>query len=415
MNGQQAQGTPANVRNSALLLKICAAPDGDHASSFAELTEGAWLDLVQQAISKRVTIVLDCAVSRAEALTGCTLMPAACREAIEDQRRHIKMSGFAHMIALVEAVRFLNAQRITAIGLKGIRLAFVDYPDPQLRPLRDLDLLVPADQAERAQAAMIASGNYKVAPWSDHYGIEFGHQMPELVDRRHGISIEIHHRLNARDWVQEPLLVQMVVEQAETVTIGGAQVRVPSMHANVLHLVEHATLHHMFENGPITLADLHFAAQTGTIDWPVLIAQAERLGLTRALQLVCALALRNGATWVPEALRHTPADVLANVDICTAALLRDESLTEHAAMLRGIALRKGQAPGLKMALRAAITPTPLKLASIMRVSGSNPLRWLAYPVWLVQRGKAYVQARRAVAQGDSSLQEAATLRWLREA
>ncbi len=324
------------------------------------------------------------------------------------------MSSFGHMIALIEAVRFLKSHGIEPIALKGVRLAFKDYPDPQLRALRDLDLLVPAAHAERAQSAMIASGQYAVAPWSDYYGIEFGHQLPELVDQQHGISIEIHHRLNARDWAQEPQPVKMVADEAEAINIGGTLVRVPSMHANFLHLVEHATLHHMFENGPITLTDLHFAAQSGAIDWPLLVAQAQAMGLMRALHLVAALAMQHGATWVPDLLRQTPADVLDNLAICAQAAVRDESLTEHAAMLRGIAMRKGQSPGWKAALQAALSPTPLKLASIMRVCGTNPLRWMAYPAWLVQRGRAYLAARRAVDSGDNSLREAATMRWLRD-
>lgn len=410
MTADKAQESAKRSRASLLLLRICAAPDTELRAAFAELAHDEWCDLVDLAISKRVGLLLD----RALAQSGQQqLMPEECRAAIEDERRKVTMSTFGHMIALTEAVSFLQAQGIDPIALKGVRLAFNEYPEARLRSLRDLDLLVPAALAEQAQRAMIASGHYEVAPWSDYYGIEFGHQLPELVDRRHGISIEIHHRLNARDWKDEPKLVSMVARDAVHIEIGGAQVRVPSMHANFLHLVEHATLHHMFENGPITLADLHFAARDGQIDWPLLIAQAESMGLRRALLLVCALAGRYGATWVPASLRDTPDDVLANLDVCTAALLRDERLTEHAAMLRGLALRKGQSPGWRVALRAAITPTRLKLASIMRVSGDNPLRWLAYPVWLVQRGRAYLAARHAVKDGDASLREAATLRWLR--
>ncbi len=74
------------------------------------------------------------------------------------------MSSFGHMIALIEAVQFLKSHGIEPIALKGVRLAFKDYPDLQLRALRDLDLLVPAEQAERAQSAMIAGDQYAVAP-----------------------------------------------------------------------------------------------------------------------------------------------------------------------------------------------------------------------------------------------------------
>ena len=94
--------------------------------------------------------------------------------------------------------------------------------------MRDLDLLVPASMAEHTQRLLISSGRYELAEWADFYGIEFGHQLPELVDNKHGISFEIHHRLNARDWPEEPKLVSMVFDNAEDLTISGTTVRVPS-------------------------------------------------------------------------------------------------------------------------------------------------------------------------------------------
>ncbi|MFN3552097.1 MAG: nucleotidyltransferase family protein [Novosphingobium meiothermophilum] len=397
-------------RIGALLARLCAAPDADFGPDFEALAAQGWAQLVDRAISKRVGLLVDRAVRRAGAET---LVPAPAREALDDEARSAAMSSFGHMIGLSEAVRFLEAQGISPIALKGARLAFNDYPEPQLRRLRDLDLLVPADRAEHAQQAMIESGIYEVAEWSAFYGIEFGHQLPELTDLQRGISLEIHHRLNARDWAEEPQLVRMVHEHAEEIVVAGTAVRVPSMHANLLHLVEHATLHHLFENGPITLADLHFAAMKGPVDWEVLIDQARQMGLERALRLIAMLALSYGASWVPPALRDPAPDLAAHLAASRAAMLRDESQFEHAFMMRGLIMRKGRAPGWKAALRAAVTPTPLILAGMMRVSGDNPLRWLAYPVWLVQRGRAYLAARRARVDQDALMQEVSTLRWLR--
>lgn len=393
-----------------LILLICAGPDNNLAEHFAALSEADWITLVDQAIAKRIGLLLDRALTRANCQP---LLPAPCRAAIEDERRRLTMSAFGHMLALTEAVAFLRRHNIVPVALKGARLAYRDYPEARLRPLRDIDLLVPADQAERAQQLMIDSGTYEVASWAGYYGIEFGHQLPELLDTQRGVSFEIHHRLNARGWAEEPQLVAMVLEQNEDMAVSGAAVRVPSAHANFLHLVEHATLHHMFENGPLTLADLHFAALGGAINWPLLIAQAQAMGLDRALRLVAAIASANGATWVPGEL-VVPAESMAeHVDACVTAMLRDESLTDHAAMLRGITLRKGQMPGLFAAVRAALTPTPARLADIAKVGPDNPLRWLAYPVWLVARGQAYFAARRADVDPDSTVREVATLKWLR--
>ncbi|MFN4134984.1 MAG: nucleotidyltransferase family protein [Novosphingobium sp.] len=397
-------------RIGTLLARLCAAPDDDFGAEFEALAAQGWEQLVDRALSKRVGLLVDRAVRRAGAEA---LVPAAARAALDDEARSAAMSSFGHMIGLAEAVRFLEAEGISPIALKGARLAFNDYPEPQLRRLRDIDLLVPAERAEHAQQAMIDSDIYEVAEWSAFYGIEFGHQLPELTDRQRGISLEIHHRLNARDWAEEPHLVRMVHEDAEEITVAGTRVRVPSMHANLLHLVEHATLHHLFENGPITLADLHFATMKGPVDWDLLIDQARQMGLERALRLIALLALSYGAGWVPPALRDPAPDLASHLAASRAAMLRDEAQFEHAFMMRGLIMRKGRAPGWKAALRAALTPTPLILAGMMRVQGDNPLRWLAYPVWLVQRGRAYLAARRARVDQSALMQEVSTLRWLR--
>lgn len=397
-------------RSQRLLLQLCAAPDNNYAKDFAELADADWCELVEQAIAKRAGMLLDRALSQPGVHA---VPPPAWRAMIEDERRRLTMSAFGHMLALTEAVAFLQSEGIVPVALKGVRLAFLDYPEARLRPLRDIYLLVPADKAELAQKRMVASGTYELAAWAGFYGIDFGHQLPELLDRKRGISFEIHHRLNARGWKEEPQLVAMVLAQSEEIDVGGAKVRVPSAHANFLHLVEHATLHHMFENGPLTLADLHFAALGGTIDWPLLIAQATEMGLDRALNLVAAIASANGATWVPDQLKSPSGEVEEHADACVTAMLRDDSLNDHAAMLRGISMRKAQAPGLSAAVRAALTPAPARLAEIMKVAHDNPLRWLAYPVWLVTRGTAYFAAKKAGVPSDITVREAATLNWLR--
>ena len=60
---------------------------------------------------------------------------------------------------LVETVRVLRAAGVEVVAIKGAALAFFHYPDPALRPMGDLDLLLrdPRD-LERATAALVAAG-----------------------------------------------------------------------------------------------------------------------------------------------------------------------------------------------------------------------------------------------------------------
>lgn len=399
------------MRPETLLLRISACPEGSFATDFDSLDAAGWETLVQMSVAMRLLPLVDLAITRADRQSH---IPAVWAAVISDQRRLQTMSSFGNQIALTHVFSVLARYDIHPVALKGVRLAHIDYPDTRLRPMRDIDLLVPPEVAERAQQLLIDTGDYEVAEWSDLYGMDHGHQLPDLLDKRRGVSLEVHHRLNARGWVQEPMLVRMVHAEAQNLVLSGRTIRVPSAHANFLHLVEHATLHHAFENGPLTLADLHYAAAGDKIDWPLLVQQAEDMGVLRSLQLVAALALRHGATWVPDIIDTSGAALSGHVDMAEEAILRDEKLADQHAFLRRLSLRKGQVPGWLTAARAALTPNPVSLGSMLGMRETNPLRWLAYPAWLVTRATKYLSVRHITTTTDSTAKEIAMLNWLNQ-
>ncbi len=391
------------------MLRISACPDGEFGTELDALDAAGWHTLVSVSGGLRVLPLVARAIARAGRQN---LVPAKCAGVIEDQRRLRAMSSFGNEVALTRVCGILAQHDIHPVALKGVRLAHIDYPDARLRPMRDIDLLVPPEVAERTQQLLIDTGDYEVAEWTRLYGMEHGHQLPDLLDKRSGVTLEVHHRLNARGWVQEPMLVQMVHDEAHELVLSGKSVRVPSAHANFLHLVEHATLHHFFDNGPLTLADLHYAAAGDKIEWPLVVKQADEMGVTRSLQLVAALARRHGATWVPEIIDTTEPSLSSHVDIAEEAILRGESEADQFAFIRRLSMRKGRSPGPVTAVRAALTPNPVSLGSMLGLQKTNPLRWLAYPAWLFTRATKYRSARRLGMTASSTAREIAMLNWL---
>ena len=88
---------------------------------------------------------------------------------------------------------------IDTLVLKGAALAFLVYPSPGLRPMRDLDLLVREADARRAQHILVELG-FDTSPDRSHI---LTPQHPHLeVARRWDegmkISVEIHFRLYPR-------------------------------------------------------------------------------------------------------------------------------------------------------------------------------------------------------------------------
>jgi hypothetical protein len=84
--------------------------------------------------------------------------------------------------------------------LKGISICEEHYPSPHLRPMRDIDLLVPEAAVPDVEAILFGLG-YRPSPdepvelYRDHH-----HTVP-LVHPRTGIWVEVHRRLSpSRHW-----------------------------------------------------------------------------------------------------------------------------------------------------------------------------------------------------------------------
>lgn len=392
------------------LLRICANPDGDHAASLSGLTAQGWSELVALACEKRVSPLVKRAISRAG---GCPSMSQETRERLDADVRWRSVHALKQGFALARLSDILGGAHLSPIALKGVRLAFGHYPDPGLRPMRDLDLLVLPEEAEAAQAMLLDLPGYELAPWAGRYGIEYGHQLPELRDVEQGVTIEIHHRLNARGWQHEAELVRKVRREAETIKVLGRTVLVPSTEANLLHIVEHATLHHTFENGPLTLADLHYMCAGAQIDWPGLLDAAEAMGLRRSLVLIAAVALRHGAVWLPGVLRDEAQSCAPWLDLSDLALLQSRDAAIQQAMLRRLDQRSGGKASWRAALRRMFRPDPYLLAKLAGTEPTSPLRWAGYPKWLADRGRTFLQSQREGATLDTSRQQGRMLDWLR--
>ncbi|MFM6831683.1 MAG: nucleotidyltransferase family protein [Novosphingobium sp.] len=398
-------------RHEDLLLRICAAPDGDHAGLCAQLDAGAWQSLADLAEVHRLSPLL----RRNIQLSGsAALLPETVRAEIDRACQWHSLYGLRQTVALKRLWETLAGAGFQPLLLKGVALAHGDFPDPALRPMRDVDLLLSRDEAERAQEFLIAHKDYRLAPWAGNYGVEYNHQLPEIQDIEFELTIEIHHRVNARNWPQEPQFVAMLHEEAVTIPILGTAMKVPSPRTNFLHLVEHATLHHTFENGPLTLADLHFLARSNTLDWDWIEHAANRLGLANSLRLVATLAHRLGAGWVPQRLMEGVRFPESHVAAARAALLQDKEVAERNKLLRRLDQVDGGQWGWRAALRKALRPDPYQLADIAQSRPDEMRRWLAYPAWLLKRGMRYRAAMESDSALDGARREADMVAWLRE-
>jgi hypothetical protein len=298
------------------------------------------------------------------------------------------------------------------------------YPHPALRPLRDLDILIPPERLMDARAALIAGGlstveRYERVPESVK---DAAPHLPPLLAGN--VSVELHKRIfhlkqdpdAGPDLTEDPGFWARCV----TGTVAGTPIMAPSPTDQMLHIIVHGVYDHQLANGPLLLSDIALLADSGDIDWPRLDDLAQRTGRARGVSLARALAERyweqpgsdpgNSADGA-----SVPPDVLN-----TAALLL---LREHDGRQDALLLEQFRnAPSLLARARlllSAICPPRTIMASVYPVDEHSPWLWLWYPAWWWRQGKRRI-TRSAHTKGPSvvladSSRVASMSRWIREA
>jgi Uncharacterised nucleotidyltransferase len=144
--------------------------------------------------------------------------------------------------ALSRIVAAFNAIDIEPVLLKGCaRLVEGDYPQPSMRFLNDLDLLVPSNRTNDAYAALMANG------FNEKPGYEIPpdlHHLPMLHEHQSGAGVEIHSALGRGPGVQI-LSTSWFYEGSRTFLLrDDLRVRLPDATRSVCHNVVHHQLHH---------------------------------------------------------------------------------------------------------------------------------------------------------------------------
>lgn len=130
------------------------------------------------------------------------------------------------------------------VCLKGIALAHIIYPDPSLRPMSDIDILVPAKRAELARTALINNGFSAEQQYSGLSGgryMRHHHHLPEVTQMRNGmqVTIEIHTDAISGD-SPERLRFDSLTQTPLDFRIGESKFQAMNHVDMLTHLIRHA-------------------------------------------------------------------------------------------------------------------------------------------------------------------------------
>jgi len=302
---------------------------------FETLTAENWADLAAMAELHRLGPLLHKRCVEAQAI------PAQHRSAWQENYRAARLTAMALDADLRDCVALLEAGGFAPVALKGAFLARHAYPDPALRPMRDLDLLLPKDEVLAAYSLLLASGYSQLdaAKIPLEQVIRLEQHMPALQMPR-GSVLELHMRVSelagrleyATPAGNEAALI------ARAVCVDG--LRFPDPTDMLAHLVTHAVYGHRFDCGPLLLSDVHWLIAGHRIDWSRFWAEARSGEWERGASLVIALVRDyHSVAAVPAHGDEPPAPRAAILDLARDLLLQDYQAKKFArtaaAMLTG--------------------------------------------------------------------------------
>ncbi|WP_260483841.1 nucleotidyltransferase family protein [Sphingomicrobium flavum] len=248
--------------------------------------------------------------------TNC---PAELRNAWREAARSSTLSVLMAKGDLLRTITLLATRDIAPIVLKGGYLAFACYPQPGLRPLRDLDLWVEADEALAAFHLLVENGYRPLDPGDPAQALAHLHQLPAL-EAPSGTPVELHVRLGHGANSPDPRA------HARRWKLDGQELMTPSPALMLLHIIIHAAYDHRFDNGPITLPDAALIIAHEEVDadeWARLSAPWRR-GCDLVFTLLDAYRFA-----VPDHLRSGGADPAA---LAMAAALMTQDMEQRDAV-----------------------------------------------------------------------------------
>lgn len=195
----------------------------------------SWAAVMAAARRNRLTGLLNAATSDGA-------FPATAPQRAEARAAHRRqlLRVLALERELVAVCGLLDAADVPTRVLKGSAVARLDYADPALRSFIDLDVLVRAEDIERAVAVLSAAGFRRtLAEPRPGFDRRFDKGMTLIPPA--GYELDLH-----RTFVLGPWGVVMnpgdLWDEGQAVAVGGASLRALSRHNRFLHACYHAAL-----------------------------------------------------------------------------------------------------------------------------------------------------------------------------
>ena len=242
---------------------------------------------------------------------------------------------------------------ISVIWLKGIVFAGTIYPEPYLRPMSDLDVLIPEQDSQAAIQALEKVGYYVI----DDSGHLIGENDPLKEKTSHhytltggvgsSVHLELHYNMlgSGASFLPKTQL-EWFRKQVKTYSFDRKEIIGLTPEAALLYAVGHALIQHgMVEFYLLWFLDMHLLVRQYELDWGIVVDQAVSLKWTYAVEY--ALTICNY-------LFHTPVPKEVFADLRTLRPDKEDPEIVIRAGENGIRWEKVQRRLLNLSLKEAL-------------------------------------------------------------
>ena len=318
-------GTPsASNRNEhlspgtrALLGFLQPAAGAAAAARVGELSPQVWDEMLGIALRHKIAPLLHRALQSGGALVG---LPDHMRARLEEERRATALDNLRNYGQFRRVALVLREQGIPVIALKGLHLAELVYRDISLRPMSDLDILVPHSQINHAVATLLT------LDFELNSGLSSGYDVG-LTHRRLGILVEVHWTLAQPTEPYTPP-IEDIWRLAAPARLADADAHVMSPEFLLLHVCSHLAYHHLFAFDLRALCDIaEIVHAYPALDWAAVVDQGRRHGWGRGVAATLRLARDHLGAAVPAEVLATIGGDMLDPELLADALEQLETFT----------------------------------------------------------------------------------------
>lgn len=281
------------------LILVCLRPEPKHLDTLhlERWTQDDWEQLVAWSVRLQVETLV---YQRIKHLDAMNYVPASISHSMHSTYLASAARGMQMQNQLRSIAHALDQAGVPLIALKGIYLASVVYQNLALRPMSDIDIMVPLEQLYVAGDALQAIG---YTPFYEDTGVI------DLTRRRHlsllvhenGTPLEVHWTITHpnKPWNIDP---QELWHDAIPMKHIDAHVNGLSPENMILHLCLHASYQHQFVFGLHSIYDIartimHFGDK---LKWDTVVERATRWQWTKGVYVSLYLARDFVGADVPE-------------------------------------------------------------------------------------------------------------------